>query len=265
MQIQREYTQERRLLIVPIEKVQLSKSRLRDRIDEDSIQALAESIRRYGLISPITVRANLEGYELIAGERRLRAMLRLGMHFADAFVVDTCDMDACFMALIENLQREQLNYIEEAEAFRAMIRDYKLSQQELADKIGKSQPMVANRLRLLQLSHAVRGELIEHSLTERHARALLVLPGEALQLEAVRAAAERQLSVRELEALIARMGARPKRSVKLYVRDHRMFVNTVMDAVKTLRRAGVNASGRVVDEEDRIEVIVTLPKVGSTA
>ncbi|MDL2205690.1 ParB/RepB/Spo0J family partition protein [Eubacteriales bacterium OttesenSCG-928-N13] len=260
-QFQRDWQGQRRLMIVPIEQIQLSKARLRGDVDMDSIRSLAESIRQHGLISPIIVRATGEGYELIAGERRLRALKSLGLHLADAFVVDAGDMDAMFMALVENLQREQLHYMEEAEAFRAMIRDYQLSQQQLAERIGKSQPMVANRLRLLSLSHAVRAQLMQYALSERHARALLKLPGEQNQLKAIRAAHEQQMSVRQLEAWIEQLRTRPRQQIKMYVRDHRMFVNTVMDAVKALRRAGVNASGRVVEGEDQIEVIVTLPKI----
>lgn len=253
--------QDRRLVSVPVGKIQLAKNRLRGVVDQDAILQLADSIRQCGLISPITLRIVPGGYELIAGERRLRAVKMLGQPLVEAFVLDATDLDAMLMALVENLQREQLHYLEEAEAFRAMIRDYGVSQMQLAEHIGKSQPMVANRMRLLSLSHAVRAELTQTGLSERHARALLKLQGEQAQLTAIAAAHEQQMSVRQFEALIERMGERPQRRVKLYVRDHRMFVNTVMDAVKALRRAGVNASGRVVDELDRIEVIVTLPKI----
>lgn len=254
---------ERRLLIVPIERIDPPDIRCRSQFPEDSIRALAESIRRYGLLSPILVRAVGNRYQLIAGERRLRAMLMLGMRFADAFVENVTDLEAALMALIENIQREPLSYLDEAEAYRALMRDYCLSQRELAVRLGRSQGAVANRLRLLGLSNAVRGALVKSRLTERHARALLRLKSEEARLEAVRRADEQGLSVRQLEALIERMQKADTGRVKLFFRDERMFVNTVLEAVKALRRAGVNARSHIVEREKAIDVVVTLPKIAS--
>jgi len=235
--VRRACAAERRLLAVPVSRIEIGQDRPRSATDQGAILALAESIRQCGLISPISVRESDGGYRLIAGERRLRAVVSLGLRFVDAFVVDACDMDAALMALVENIQREPLHYLEEAEAYGAILRDHGLTQRELAARIGRSQGAAANRMRLLGLTDERR------------------------QTQALKAAIDGRFSVRQLEDHVGRMEDRPRRTVKIVLRDHRVFVNTVLAVIGTLKKAGLNASGRVVDEQDRIEVIVTLPKI----
>lgn len=231
----------------------------------ESIGALAESIRRYGLLSPLIVRRAGSRFELIAGERRLRALKELGCAACDALVLPAAGQDAALLALVENLHREPLGYFEEAEAYRAWMDEHGLRQEELAARLLKSPSAVANKLRLLKLPPAVREALQCAGLSERHARALLRLTGEARQLLAARQAASDRLSVRQLEALVSRMLTEPMRApaVKNLCRDHRLFVNAVNATVRALQRSNAAVSSRVVEHERDVEVIVTIPRAGA--
>lgn len=256
------------LVRVPIELVQAAPHQPRQAFSQSSIAELAASIARYGLLSPLVVRAVPDGYQLIAGERRLRALKLLGAGRADALVLPVGDCDAALMALAENLQREDLHYLEEAAAYRALIEQYHLSQQELANRLGKSQSGVANKLRLLKLPDSVRAALLQSGLSERHARALLRLTDEEAQNRALERAAEGGLSVSETEALVEKLQSAPERAARCvtrYFRDHRLFVNALLDTVRQLNRAGVQATSRVVEQSDCIEVIVRLPRAAAQA
>ena len=232
---------------------------------ERGIAELAQSIRRFGLLSPLLVRRIGAGrYELIAGERRLRALRLLGETEADAIVISAFDCDSALLALIENLQREGLHYLEEAEACQAILREHGLTQEALAERLGRSPSALANRLRLLRLPAAVRELVRTLDLSERHARALLRLEDEGDMLYAARTAGEKRLTVRQTEALVERLrtdGPAPKRAKPMtrYYRDQRMSVNAVLDTVKALNQVGVAATSRVETREDCIEVIVRLP------
>lgn len=245
---------------VPLSQVTPSQAQPRRLFQEESIASLAESIERDGLLSPPVVRPCPGGYELIAGERRLRALKKLGAVAMDALVVEASDGEAAILSLVENLQREELHYLDEAEACLRLIRQYGLTQREVAARLGRSQSAVANLLRLLTLPEAVRDALRETSLGERHARALLGAPGEARQLALVAKASEQGLSVRALEAAIDR-GAKPApRPLRIYCRDQRMFVNALLETVRSLNRAGVKAVSQILEKPDSVEVIVTLPR-----
>ena len=235
---------------------------------ESSIAELAQSIRIYGLLSPLLVRRVGPGrYELIAGERRLRALRALGETAADAIVVSAFDCDSALLALIENLQREDLHFLEEAEACQAILSEHGLTQEALAARLGRSPSAVANRLRLLRLPGAVRELVRTLGLSERHARALLRLDDEQDQLYAARTAGAKKLTVRQLEVLVERMREdaptqQRRRPMKRCCRDPRLSVNAVLNAVKALNQAGVAAAAEVERREDCIEVIVRLPLEG---
>lgn len=231
---------------------------------EGDIRALAASIARHGLLSPLAVRRVEGGYELVAGERRLRALRLLGWKSAPCVLLDADDLESRLLSLIENIQREDLHYLDEAEACRAILSEHGITQEELARRLGRSPSAVANRLRLLKLPGEVRAFLRETpSLSERHARALLKLPDAARQLEAARRAGREGMSVRRLEALVeqlARPEPRPKPQVTRLFRDGRMFVNAVLNTVRELNALGVPAVSRVTRLPGRIEVTVTLPE-----
>ena len=231
----------------------------------ESIDTLAESIRRYGLLSPLIVRRSESRFELIAGERRLRALKQLNCPACDALILPDAGQDTALLALVENLHREPLGYFEEAEAYRAWMDEHGLRQEELAARLLKSPSAVANKLRLLKLPPAVREVLQRAGLSERHARALLRLTGEGRQLAAARQAAEDRLSVRQLEALVARMLTEPLRAptFKNVCRDHRLFVNAVNATVRALQRSNAAVTSRVVEREGEVEVIVTIPRANA--
>ncbi len=233
---------------------------------EESIAELAQSIRLYGLLSPLLVRRVGAGrYELIAGERRLRALMMLGQRSADAIVISAFDCDSALLALIENLQRENLHYLDEADSYRVILTEHGVTQESLAQRLGKSPSAVANRLRLLKLSAVVRDYLRRFDLSERHARALLKLDDAQLQLRAAETAAEKHMTVRQLELLVENMlaqAAETKRKppiARLY-RDQRLSVNAVLDTVKALNDSGIPATSRVEQHEDCIEITIVLPR-----
>lgn len=245
---------------VPISAVSPSREQPRRRFPEESIASLAESIERDGLLSPPMVRPSPGGYELIAGERRLRALKKLGAVTVDALVVEASDSEAAILSLVENLQREDLHYLDEAEAYQRLIRDHGLTQREVAQRLGRSQSAVANLTRLLTLPGPVQDALRDSKLGERHARALLRMQGEVRQLAMVERASAEGMSVRALEGVIDRVSRPRPRPVRIYCRDQRMFVNALLSTVRSLNRAGVRAVSRVMEKPDSVEVIVTLPK-----
>ena len=237
-------------------------------MDPYALQDLAISIMEYGLMQPIAVRQiSPFDYELIAGERRLTACKNLGMSYIPAVVMAATATDSAILALVENIQRENLNYLEEAEAFRQLLETHGLTQEELADKLGKSQSAVANKIRILKLSPKVREILAEHRLTERHARALLRLPEEKLQLRTVKLVVQRGLNVAKTEELIEKMIHAPvktepteKPGRERVFRDVRIFGNTIRQAVELMRKSGIEAKANKTENESFIEYTIVIPK-----
>lgn len=228
---------------------------------DDSIELLAESIRRHGLISPILVRRIAAGrYELIAGERRLRALKKLGLPYADALIISAYDSESAVMALIENIQREQLHYLEEAAACREILDRTGMTQEQLAAKLGRSPSALANRLRLMKLAPAVRDYLPSSSLTERHARALLNISSPEKQLETARYAEKKNLTVRRLESRIAEMQKNAASLPRCAVRDHRLYINAILDAVEKLRAMGVRAETSVSETHESATISIIINK-----
>ena len=194
-------------LYLPISKIEPYANQPRHHFDEDALQDLADSIREHGIIQPLTVRRLSSGYyQIIAGERRWRAARIAGLHEVPAIVIEADDRKAMELALIENLQREDLNPIEEAEGYKTLMDSYQLTQEEAAERVGKSRSAVANSLRLLGLCPEVREMLQNGALSGGHARALLPLKAE-LQLEGAKLIAAQGLSVRQTEALAKRLGS----------------------------------------------------------
>lgn len=195
---------------LPIDQIQPGKYQPRSVFDPDRLEELSESIRQQGIIQPIIVRAvDKDRFEIIAGERRWRAAQLAGVGNVPAIVREVDDEIVIAMALVENIQREDLNPLEEATALRRLVDEFQLTHQEAADAVGRSRSAVSNLLRLLELSGEVRELVDDRHLEMGHARALLVLP-EAMQAQAAREVVRRQLSVRETEALVKRLQAPTK-------------------------------------------------------
>ena len=202
--------------MLPIAKVESYRKQPRKHFDDEALQDLAESIREHGIIQPLTVRKLSSGYyQIIAGERRWRAARMAGLSEVPVLVIEADDRKAMELVMIENLQREDLNPIEEAEGYKVLMEDYNLTQEEAAERVGKSRSNVANVLRLLNLSAPVRALLAEGKLSAGHARALLGLKA-AAQEKAAKAVVEGDLSVRQTEALVKKLQStdKPKKAVK---------------------------------------------------
>ncbi len=253
---------------IPMENIRVNPHQPRKEMDPYALQDLAISIMEYGLMQPISVRqVSPFDYELIAGERRLTACRNLGMSYIPAVVMAASPTDSAVLALVENIQRENLNYMEEAEAFHGLLTDHGLTQEELADKLGKSQSAIANKLRILKLSPEVRELLSTHNLTERHARALLRLPDAKLQLRTVKLIVSRGLNVAKTEELIEKLihgapkpvTASPPGRERIF-RDVRIFGNTLRQAVDLMRKSGIDATANKTENENFIEYTIVIPK-----
>jgi ParB family chromosome partitioning protein len=192
----------------PIEEIRPNRDQPRKRFSAEKLEELAASIREKGIIQPLVVRKMSEHYELVAGERRWRAAQKAGLLAVPVVIQDISDDTALEIALIENIQREDLNAIEQAEAFHALIEKFHLSQEEMAKRVGKDRSTVANSLRLLKLPAEIKNDILEDRLTMGHARALLALETQELMEQAREEVLRRNLSVRETENLVKRMKSR---------------------------------------------------------
>lgn len=190
----------RSLLLIPAEQIVPNPNQPRRTFDEEKLKELMISIAQVGLIQPLTVRQAAGGYELISGERRLRACRLLGMKEIPCVIENVGEEKSALMALIENIQRADLNYVEEAQSYQALLISQGLSQETLSRRLGKSQSFLSNKLRLLKLSPALREKCLEAGLSERHARCLLALPEEEQRLACLEQIQKRNLTVRETEA-----------------------------------------------------------------
>lgn len=237
----------------------------RKTFDDDSLKELAESVREHGVIQPILVRRCQDGFELIAGERRLRAAKMVGLTIVPVIVREINDKDMAELAMIENLQREDLHYLEEALGFHQLLTSFGMTQEELAKRIGKNQSTIANKLRLLRLAPDVQKILQAEHLTERHARALLKLEDGAKQQEALDIIRQNGLNVKETEELveaiiedISREMAKkaPKQNIVRVIRDVRIFINTINQVVSEMKKAGLKV--KVSQEQDDEHVIINL-------
>lgn len=237
----------------------------RRHFDETGLQELAASIRAYGILQPLTVRRTEKGYQLIAGERRLRAARLAGLREVPCLVARVDEQDAGMLALIENLQRRDLDCFEEAAAIARLIHRYGLSQEQAAEKLGRSQSAIANKLRLLRLSPDCIALLREHDLSERHARALLRLTDEEERLAALRVIAAKHYNVAQteeyIEALIKRSEAAPPPRRPTYViKDVRLFLNSIRRSMGVMQRAGVDAACEREDTEEEIRLTIRIPR-----
>lgn len=240
----------------------------RKHFEQKQLDELAESIKQYGVMQPIVVRKVGNNYELVAGERRTRAARIAGHATIPAIVKKLTDKETAEIALIENLQRENLNFFEEAEGYYILMKQFNLTQDELSKKVSKSQSTVANKMRLLNLDKEVRDLISFDSITERHARALLKLDDIESQKKLLQAIYEKGLNVRQTDELVETIlidsekkeTEKVKRQVKKAYKDMRIFLNTIRDAVSTIKDAGLDADIQEEENEDYVEVTIKLPK-----
>lgn len=254
------------IILVPQEEIFPNPNQPRKRFNFDELEELAQSIRKNGMLQPVVVRINEKGeYELISGERRLRASRLIGINRVPCVIVEASDELSAVYSLVENIQRSDLGFFEEAQAIDRLINVYGMSRDEVCSRLGKAAPTISNKLRLLKIPEEIRIIISKEGLTERHARALLKLESASQMQRAVSIIAEKRLNVAESEKLIDQIsaGSSKKRqpATKLF-KDVRIFVNTLNHAVETMRRAGIEADSAKSETEEYIEYIVRIPKNG---
>ena len=265
---------EREVARIPIDAIRPNPYQPRRVFAQDALEELCASIKQYGLLQPISVRKlGSDSFELIAGERRLRPCRMAGMKFIDAIIFSTYEQDSAVIAMMENLQRENLHYMEEAEGYQNLIRDHGLSQDELARRLGKNQSTIANKMRILKLPMAVKRMLLQYSLTERHARALLRLHDEEMQMHVIQIIVQQNLNVKATEDLVERTisrmygiekeeeeqsRTRPSK-ISGFVRDTRLFVNSLRTVVQQMADAGLNPKLESRDKEEGMEIKIWIP------
>ena len=252
------------VLLLPQSRIKPNPNQPRKRFDYDELEGLAQSIRANGIIQPLTVRKTENGeYELISGERRLRAARLIGLTKVPAIVVDVDEEQSTLLSVLENIQRSDLSFFEEAIALDKLMSVYGMSQEEIGRKLGKAQPTLSNKLRLLKLNEQLRYDISRAGLSERHARALLRLEDDDMRARALSIIIDRHLNVEESERLIFQMSSRseePKGTVKKGFRDIRIFINTLNHAVDAIRRAGIDADSARSETDEYIEYVVRIPK-----
>lgn len=253
-----------RVLFLPVAVISPNPCQPRKSFFQEDLEELAASIREHGVLQPLSVRKLSKGYELISGERRLRAARMAGLQEVPCILVSVDSEGSSLLALVENLQRRDLDFVEEAAALARLIQTYGLSQEEAARRIGKSQSAVANKLRLLRLSPEVLNLLRTHNCTERHARALLRLEDPELRLEAARLLIDRGLTVAQTEQLVEELmtgpSPLPRKRPGYVVRDVRLFLNTVTRGLSIMKNAGVDAACDRKETDDSILLTIRIPK-----
>ncbi|MDA3129319.1 nucleoid occlusion protein [Aliibacillus thermotolerans] len=249
---------------LPVDKIVANPFQPRTIFNDEKIAELAQSIRTHGLLQPITVRKKDDKYELIAGERRLRAAIYLEMKEIPAIIKDFSDTETASLALIENLQRENLTAIEEARAYKELIDMIGLTQESLAQRLGKGQSTVANKLRLLHLTESVQRALEDRKITERHARALLAVKEEEEQKRLLEIILEQELNVKQTEQLIKdsqKETPKKKRPVKKHFsRDTRLAMNTIRQSVNMVEKSGLRIETEEEDQGDYYQFTIRIPK-----
>jgi len=253
------------VVAIDLEKISPNPFQPRKEITEEKVNELAQSIRACGLIQPVVVRRSGNGYQLVVGERRYLACRKLGWKKISASVKALSDNDMATIALIENLQRENLSYIEEANAYVNLMKSFNITQEELARRLGKTQSTIANKVRLLKLAKSVQEQLLKKGLSERHARALLRLDSEDKQTSMLNEISQRNLTVSQAEKRIDKMNEEKtakgqiKRS-KAAIRDMRIVLNTIREAVALIESSGLYPEVDEKIEHDYIEVTIRLTK-----
>ncbi len=272
---------DRQLIYVSTSDISTNPNQPRKHFSQSALKELAQSIKECGVLQPICVRRKADGgYELVAGERRLRASKLAGSKLIPAWVREFDDKDSSLAALIENLQRENLNYMEEAEAYLRIMEEHRMTQAELAAKVGRSQSYVGNKLRLLQLPQEIKQRITEMGLSERHARALLRLRDEALMKKVFTRVVTKKLNVKQTEELVTqtleRMHFPGEKSLPLgtdlsfsksrsdrekrRVKNIRIFINTIKETIKLLKLSGVDVRAAQFDKDGYFEFVVRIPK-----
>lgn len=260
----REANEVGKVFSLPIVSIFPNPNQPRRQFSPDELRELSDSIRELGILQPLSVRPMGQEWELIAGERRLRAADLAGLTHVPCIVVDADERQSALLALVENLQRRDLDFLEEALALAKLLDTYHLTQEECAQRIGKSQSAIANKLRLLKLPPQVLSLLRDHGFSERHARALLRLEDATTQNLAAHWVVEHDLTVAKTEEYIEHLLTQANRTIKrrptFILKDIRLFLNTLDRSLSMIRSAGVDAQYGREDTADAILLTIRIPK-----
>lgn len=245
---------------IAIEKIQPNRNQPREYFNDESLLELAQSIRLNGLIQPIVVRKhNINKYEIIAGERRYKAMMMIGYTVVPCIITDADEEKSATLALVENIQREDLSPVEEARAYRDLLRIQNVTQNELAQQVGKSQSSVANKIRLLELPTEVLHALDEKKISERHARAMIGIENERIKV-ILDQVLDRKLNVLETEKLIDKPKRKPKIKTQGFSTNIKIGINTIKKSISMIEQTGIKVSQEVKETDDEVIVLVRFPK-----
>jgi len=255
---------EQRVMHIRIEDIRPNPHQPRTVFHPEELKALSDSIRQNGILQPLTVRQYGNLYELIAGERRLRAAKMAGLRSVPCIVMEINDRNSAILALVENIQRQDLNYFEEAAALEKLITYYGMTQEDAAVQLGRAQSTVANKLRLLRLTPKERNYILENQLTERHARALLKLASPEERMAVLEKITKLGLNVEKTELFIEEKINHTReqenfRKRSVLFRDVRLFTNTIQKAVETMQAAGISAESQKMQFSDYIEYRIRIP------
>lgn len=261
---------------IPLDKIEPNPYQPRKHFDPIQLEELSKSIKEMGLIQPILLRRLGDRYEIVAGERRYRASQLAGLSHIPAVVRAFTDLEVAEVALVENLQRADLSYFEEAVGYDRLIKDFSLTQEEVAQRVGKSQPTIANKMRLLKLDPVVRENVMVELITERHLRALLKLKTPEEQLLILREIYQNELNVRETDQLVEEyingnisfqeedvdeQEPEKKQRIRRVFKDMRLYLNTIKSAIHTIEEAGLPVKMTQSDHEEYIELTIRLPRI----
>ena len=252
------YMETGRVVFLPAKAIQPNPHQPRQVFSEESLTQLSDSIRRHGILQPLSVRRTAAGYQLIAGERRLRAGILAGLTEVPCILMQMDNRESSVVALVENLQRQDLDFIETAQGIQALMANHGMSQEQIAQLLGKSQSSVANKLRLLQHSREVLAQLRQHGLTERHARALLKLPTDWQKLQAIQRIVREGMSVARTEQYIAALLARKEE--KAPKANLGAFLNNLNQSLARIQQCGIPAVSERRDTDSQIVLTITIPK-----
>lgn len=256
------------VVYVPVKAIKPNPYQPRKNFSQKGLRELSESVKQYGVIQPVVLRQRgFLTYELIMGERRLKACQMAGIEKIPAIITDAGENDSAVLSLVENIQRESLSFFDEAEALMSLIETHNISQDLLAKKLGKSQPSIANKLRLLRLDKGERNMIVEFGLTERHARSLIRLCDREKRMEVLKKVCESNLNVRDTERLVDKIlydkdnekNQKKEKKIKLFT-DIRVFTNTILHAVSSMKESGIDAESTRFENDDYYEYVIKIKK-----
>lgn len=252
----------RNTIEIEVEKIKANRYQPRLQFDQNALNELSQSILENGLIQPITVRRVDDHYEIIAGERRFRACVLAGFDKVTCYIMDPSEQSAAQMALVENIQRENLTAIEEAKAYIQIMRQSNLTQDMLAKKLGKSQSTIANKIRLLNLPMEIQEGVSSKIITERHARALLSVDSDK-QVDTYRKIVDKHLNVRQTEEYVEELVNKPKKKkqvTKGFTRNIQIGINSINQCLDMIRKIGIVVTSEMEDDDDNVKIIIKFPK-----